>query len=63
MSCGERLDRMLVYDRGHTETVLRSCVRHFNTHRPHQGRGQLAPLEGIEVVKIPPRSPNRSPHA
>jgi putative transposase len=35
----ECLDRLLVYDRGHAETILRGYARHFNTHRPHQGRG------------------------
>jgi hypothetical protein len=49
----ECLDRMLVYDRGHAETVLRSYARHFNSHRPHQGRGQLAPLDDPNVIPLP----------
>jgi putative transposase len=49
----ESLDRMLVYDRGHAETVLRSYARHFNAHRPHQGRGQLAPLDDPNVIPLP----------
>jgi hypothetical protein len=49
----ERFDRILVYDRGHGETVLRSYARHFNSHRPHQGRGQLAPLDDPNVIPLP----------
>jgi putative transposase len=49
----ECLDRILVYDRGHAETVLRSYVRHFNSHRPHQGRGQFAPLDDPNVIPLP----------
>jgi transposase InsO family protein len=49
----ERLDRILVYDRGHAETVLRSYARHFNSHRPHQGRGQLAPFDDPNVIPLP----------
>ncbi len=48
----ECLDRILVYDRGHAETVLRSYARDFNSHRPHQGRGQLAPLDDPNVMPL-----------
>lgn len=46
----ECLDRLLVYDRGHAEKILRAYARHFNAHRPHQGRGQLAPLDDPNVI-------------
>lgn len=49
----ECLDRLLVYDRGHAETILRGYARHFNAHRPHQGRGQLAPLDDPNVIPLP----------
>jgi hypothetical protein len=49
----ECLDRILVDDCGHAETVLRSYARHFNSHRPHQGRGQLAPLDDPDVIPLP----------
>jgi putative transposase len=49
----ECLDRILVYDRGHAETVLRAYARHFNSHRPHQGSGQLAPLDDPNVIPLP----------
>jgi hypothetical protein len=35
------------------ETILRGYARHFNTHRPHQGRGQLAPLDDPNVIPLP----------
>jgi putative transposase len=49
----ECLDRLLVNDPGHAETILRSYARHFNTHRPHQGRGQLAPPDNPNVIPLP----------
>ena len=49
----ECLDRILVYDRGHAETVLRSYARPFNSHRPHQGRGRLAPRDDPNVIPLP----------
>jgi hypothetical protein len=29
--------------RGHAKKILHDHARHFNDHRPHQGRNQLAP--------------------
>lgn len=49
----ECLDRLLVYDRGHAERILRDYARHFNAHRPHQGRGQLAPFDDPDVIPLP----------
>src|SRR3954452_24345607 len=39
----ECLDRILIYNTRHLIVVLPEYLRHFNGHRPHQGRGQLAP--------------------
>nr|WP_280700152.1 integrase core domain-containing protein [Kitasatospora sp. GP82] len=39
----ECTDRVLLFDRGHAEKILHEYARHFNRHRPHQGRRQLAP--------------------
>jgi putative transposase len=49
----ECLGRLLVYDRGHAENILRAYARHFNAHRPRQGRGQLAPLDDLNVIPLP----------
>ncbi|MGW3131093.1 integrase core domain-containing protein [Streptomyces sp. NPDC001123] len=49
----ECTDRLLIFDRGHAEKVLKDYARHFNRHRPHQGRGQLAPLDDANVIPLP----------
>jgi hypothetical protein len=49
----ECTDRVLIFDRGHAETILREYAYHFNTHRPHQGRNQLAPLDDPNVIPLP----------
>ncbi|MFL4901655.1 hypothetical protein ACJ6WF_00250 [Streptomyces sp. MMS24-I2-30] len=49
----ECTDRLLTYDRGHTEKILHAYARHFNGHRPHQGRDQLAPLDDPNVIPFP----------
>jgi hypothetical protein len=33
----ESLDHLLILNRHHLTRVLRSYVRHYNDHRPHQG--------------------------
>ncbi|MFJ3246693.1 integrase core domain-containing protein [Streptomyces sp. NPDC086782] len=48
----ECTDRLLLFDRGHAEQVLRDYARHFNHHRPHQGRRQLAPLDDPNVLPL-----------
>lgn len=49
----ECTDRVLIFDRGHAEQILRDYTRHFNAHRPHQGRNQLAPLDDPNVIPQP----------
>ncbi|MCG0283753.1 transposase [Streptomyces sp. PSAA01] len=40
----ECTNRLPIYDRGHAQRILHDYAHHFNEHRPHQGRQQLAPL-------------------
>jgi transposase InsO family protein len=49
----ECTDRLLLFDRGHAEKILQDYVRHFNGHRPHRARQQLAPLDDPTVVPLP----------
>jgi hypothetical protein len=49
----ECTDRLLIFDRGHTEMILHDYARHFNGHRPHQGRDQLAPRDDPNVIPLP----------
>jgi putative transposase len=49
----ECTDRLLIYDRGHAQKILQEYAAHFNRHRPHQGRNQLAPLDDPNVIPIP----------
>lgn len=48
----ECTDRMLIYNERHAVTVLAEYAEHFNTHRPHQGRGNVPP-DHDEAVVIP----------
>jgi hypothetical protein len=48
--CEKCTDRLLIHDRGHAERILHANARHFNGHRPHQGRDQLAPLDDPNVI-------------
>ncbi|MBW8699778.1 hypothetical protein MBT84_09250 [Streptomyces sp. MBT84] len=49
----EYTNRLLISDRGHAERVLHDYARHFNAHRPHQGRNQLAPRDAPDVIPLP----------
>jgi putative transposase len=49
--CRECLDHILITGPRHLDVVLRECVKHFNTHRPHRSLDQRPPAGGI-----PPRS-------
>ncbi|MGW0632526.1 integrase core domain-containing protein [Streptomyces sp. NPDC002758] len=49
----ECTNRLLIFDRGHAERILHDYARHFNGHRPHQGRNQLAPLDDPNVISLP----------
>jgi putative transposase len=40
----EILDRMLIVNHRHLETVLAEYVAHFNAHRPHRALQHAAPL-------------------
>ncbi|WP_258382636.1 integrase core domain-containing protein [Streptomyces sp. NTH33] len=46
----ECTDRLLIFDRGHAEKILHDYARHFDAHRPHQGRNRLAPLDDPNVI-------------
>jgi hypothetical protein len=40
----ECLDHSLVYSEQHLRKILAEYARHYNRHRPHQGRCQRPPL-------------------
>lgn len=48
----ECTDRVLLYNRSHVEATLRDYTKHFNAHRPHQGRSQLAPLDDPNAIPL-----------
>jgi hypothetical protein len=50
----ECTNRILLLDRGHAEKILRDYAHHFNNHRPHQGRHQLAPNDDPTIIPLPP---------
>jgi putative transposase len=47
---GKCTDRMLIYNERHAAGVLNQYVEHYNWHRPHQSRDQLAPSDDGPVV-------------
>jgi hypothetical protein len=57
----ECTDNILLLDRGHAERVLTDFATHFNNHRPHQGRDQLAPSDDPDVIKFPTYRIERRP--
>jgi transposase InsO family protein len=54
----ECTDRMLIYNEHHAITVLEQFARHFNDHRPHQGREHRPPNHDPAAV-IPRNAPIR----
>lgn len=46
----ECLDHLLILNEAHLRAVLADMVRHYNEHRPHQGRQQRAPNDGADRV-------------
>jgi putative transposase len=40
----EVLDHLLIWNESHARQALDAYARHYNSHRPHQARGQLPPL-------------------
>ena len=57
----ECLDHLLIYGERHLRTVLVEYERHFNDHRPHQGRSLRPPLhDPNEVIDMTARIHRRS---
>lgn len=52
----ECLDHLLIYGERHLRAVLAEYERHFNDHRPHQGRSLRPPLhDPSEVIDVAAR--------
>ena len=49
----ECLDRILIYNPRHTPATLDEYLRHYNEHRPHQGRQQRPPAQDVSPTPVP----------
>jgi hypothetical protein len=54
----ECTDRMLIYNERHAIAVLDEFARHYNNHRPHQGREHRLPNHNPTAI-IPLNAPIR----
>jgi transposase InsO family protein len=52
----ECTDQLLLRNRRHATAVLSTYIQHYNTHRPHQSRGQRAP-DDKHLAITSPRGP------
>jgi putative transposase len=57
----ELLDRTLIWNRAQLERLLNEYVEHYNTHRPHRGRGQRAPDDVNRRISARPTDPTTLP--
>jgi hypothetical protein len=57
----EVLDRILVWNRGQLEQLLRDYMEHYNTHRPHRTLQQRAPDNSAVVEHWPGQPIRRHP--
>ncbi|WP_285689473.1 integrase core domain-containing protein [Actinoplanes sp. NBRC 103695] len=48
----ECLDRILIYNARHLLATLEEYVRHYNEHRPHQGREQRPPALDVSPTPV-----------
>jgi hypothetical protein len=48
----ECLDRILIYNARHLLATLEEYVRHYNEHRPHQGREQRPPALNVSPTPV-----------
>ena len=48
----ECTDRLLICSQRHAAAVLSEYMRHYNTHRPHQSRGQRAPNDEDQWITM-----------
>jgi hypothetical protein len=52
-------DHVLILNQSHARQVLAAYQRHYNGHRPHQGRHQLPPGADQQPITVPDVDPRR----